>query len=53
MLFVLWAIAMNDKFAATLGKVKEVMEMITSISTGFAGMFELLVVGVMGSPSPA
>ena len=53
MLFVLWAIAMNDKFAETLRKVKEVVEMITSISASLAGTFELLVVGVIGSPSPA
>jgi hypothetical protein len=44
---------MNDQFAETLRKVKEVMEMIASISASLAGMFELLVVGVIGSPSPA
>jgi hypothetical protein len=39
-LFVLWVIAMNDQFAAALRRAREVMEMITSISTGLAGMFE-------------
>jgi len=52
-LFVLWAITINKRIAATLGKVKEVMDMITSISTSLAGMFELLVAGVTASPSPA
>jgi hypothetical protein len=52
-LFVLWAIAMNDQFVATLRKVRKVMRMITSVSTRLAGLFALLVVGVMGSPSPA
>ena len=53
MLFVSWVIAMNDQFAATLRKARKVMEVITSISTSLAGMFELMVVGVTGSPSPA
>lgn len=53
MLFVLWAIAMNDQFAATLRKVKKVMRMITSVSSGLVCLPAFLVVGVMGSPSPA
>jgi hypothetical protein len=52
-LFVLWAIAMNDQFAATLRKARKVIRMITSISTSLVGSLALSVVGVMGSPSPA
>ena len=40
MLFVLWAIAMNDQFPATLRKVRELMEMIASISASLVGLFE-------------
>ena len=52
MLLVLWAIAMNDKFAKTLRKIRKVMLMITSVSTSLVGWVALLIVG-MGSPSPA
>jgi hypothetical protein len=52
-LFVLWVIAMNEQFAAALRKVRKVMRMITSVSTSLIGSLALLVVGVIGSPSPA
>lgn len=51
MLLTLWTIAMKDQLVATLRKVRN---MITSaISASPVGTFLLLVVGVMGSPSPA
>jgi hypothetical protein len=53
MLFILWGIAMQDQFIATLGKIGKVVRMITSISTDLVGFLTLLVVGVMSSPSPA
>lgn len=53
MLFILWAIAMQDQFAATLRKIRKVMQMITSIGTDLVSLLTLVVVGVMSSPSPA
>jgi hypothetical protein len=50
LLLTLWAIAMESGLVANLRKV---MHMIKSIiSTSPVGVLMLLVVGVMGSPSP-